>query len=121
MTNELNFENIQKFFEKAAKANADAWTCQSAYFDSLIKRNSDCFNGLGEARVASFKEMSEAKTFNQSFEANLAFEEKVREDLTALQDNNIKSWESLLEDLKSIYTPEEAPAAQKAPKAKKAA
>ena len=117
MTDELNLENIQKFFEQAAKANADAWTSQSAYFDGLIKRNIECFRGLGDARMSSFKEMSEAKTFNQAFESNLAFEEKLREDLSALQEENIKSWEGLMENLKAIYTP----APKKVSKTKKAA
>jgi len=117
MTDELSLENIQKFFEQAAKANADAWASQTAYFDGLVKRNAECFKGLGDARVSSFKEMSEAKTFNQAFESNLAFEEKLREDLSALQEENIKSWEGLMENLKAIYKP--APA--KVSKTKKAA
>ena len=119
--NDLTLENIQQFFESAAKANADAWASQTAYFESLVKRNTECFTHLGEARVASLKEMSEAKTFNQAFESNLAFEEKVREDLTALQESNIKAWESMLEQMKDIYVPAEKSAPAKAPKAKKAA
>lgn len=119
--NELTLENIQQYFESAAKANADAWASQTAYFESLVKRNTDCFTELGEARVASFKEMSEAKTFNQAFESNLAFEEKVREDLTTLQETNVKAWEELMEQLKDIYVPEEKAAPTKASRAKKAA
>ena len=117
--NELTFENIQEFLEQSAKANKAAWDSQSAYFEGLIKRNTECFKGLGEARADSFKEMSEAQTFNQAFESNLAFEEKVREDLTALQEENVKAWESMLEDLKTIYTPAEK--AAKPAKARKAA
>jgi hypothetical protein len=119
--NDLTLENIQQFFESAAKANADAWASQTAYFESLVKRNTECFTDLGEARVASLKEMSEAKTFNQAFESNLAFEEKVREDLTVLQENNIKAWESMVEQMKDIYAPAEKGAATKSPKVKKAA
>ena len=120
MSNELSFENIQKFFEQNAKANADAWTSQTAYFDGLVMRNAEYLKNLGEARMASYKEMSEAKTFNQAFESNLAFEEKLREDLTELQDKNAKAWEALLEDLKTIYAPEPVKV-KAAPKAKKAA
>jgi hypothetical protein len=119
--NDLTLENIQQFFESAAKANADAWASQTAYFESLLKRNADCFTELGKARVESLKEMSEAKTFNQAFESNLAFDEKVREDLTALQESNIKAWESLMEQLKNIYVPAEKVVPAKTPKAKKAA
>ena len=118
--NDLTLENIQQCFESAAKANADAWASQTAYFETLVKRNTECFTELGEARVASLKEMSEAKTFNQAFESNLAFDEKVREDLAALQESNIKAWESLMEQLKNIYVPAEAAPAKK-PRAKKAA
>lgn len=117
---ELTAEKITEFFEKAAKANTDAWNSQVAYFEALVKRNTEVFKNLGEARLASFKEMSEATTFNQAFESNLAFEEKVREELASLQEQNTKSWESLLEQLTSIYTPAEAKPKSKAPKASQA-
>jgi hypothetical protein len=111
MTDELSLENIQKFLEQTAKANADAWASQTAYFNGLVKRSAECFKGLGDARISSLREISEAKTFNQAFESNLAFEEKLRDDLSALQEENIKSWEDLMENLKAIYTPtpEKAP------------
>ena len=114
--NELTTEQITEFFEQAAKVTTEAWNTQATYFEALVKRNTDCFKGLGEARVESFKEMSEASTFNQAFEFNLAFEEIVREDLANLQERNTKSWESLIKQLTSIYTPTEVKA--KAPKAK---
>ncbi len=117
---ELTAEKITEFFEQAAKANTDAWNSQVAYFEALVKRNTECFKDLGEARVDSFKEMSEATTFNQAFESNLAFEEKVREDLAGLQEKNTKSWDSLLEQLTAIYTPAEVKPKAKAPKAKAA-
>ncbi|NNK99150.1 MAG: hypothetical protein HKO88_08880 [Xanthomonadales bacterium] len=124
---ELTPESIKQFFEKSAEANKAAWESQTAYFESLIKRNSDCFKGLGEAQVAALKEMAEAQTFNQAFESHLAYEEKVREDLAALQDESVKAWEALLGELKAIYTPAEPEKlakpvkTAKATKAKKAA
>jgi len=119
-------ENIRQFFEKAAKVNADAWNTQASYFEGLLKRNTECFKDLGDARMASFKEMSEATTFNQAFESNLAFEEKVREDLADLQEKNTKSWEALIKQLTDLYTPvDDTPKATaekvKAPKAKETA
>lgn len=118
LPNELTTEKVTEFFEQAAKVTTDAWNTQAAYFEALVKRNTECFKDLGEARVESFKEMSEATTFNQAFESNLAFEEKVREDLANLQEKNTKSWESLLEQLTAIYTPAEAKPKAQAPKAK---
>jgi hypothetical protein len=115
---ELTTEKVTEFFEQAAKVNTDAWNSQATYFEALVKRNTECFKDLGEARVASFQEMSEATTFNQAFESNLAFEEKVREDLASLQEKNTKSWESLLDQLTGIYTPAEVKPKAKAPKAK---
>ena len=115
---DLTAEKITEFFEQAAKVNTDAWNSQATYFEALVKRNTECFKDLGEARVESFKEMSEATTFNQAFESNLAFEEKVREDLAGLQEKNTKSWESLLEQMTAIYTPAEVKPKAKAPKAK---
>jgi hypothetical protein len=115
---DLTAEKITEFFEQAAKVNTDAWNSQAAYFEALVKRNTECFKDLGEARVESFKEMSEATTFNQAFESNLAFEEKVREDLAGLQEKNTRSWESLLEQMTAIYTPAEVKPKAKTPKAK---
>ncbi len=123
---EITPEDIKNFFEQAAKANTDAWTAQASYFEDLIKRNTECFTHLGEVRMESFKEMSEATTFNQTFESNLAFEENVREELAALQEKNTRSWEALIEQMTAIYTPaDNKPTAQtakaKAPATKKAA
>ena len=118
LPNELTAEQVTEFFEQAAKVTTDAWNTQAAYFEALVKRNTECFKDLGEARVESFKEMSEATTFNQAFESNLAFEEKVREDLANLQEKNTKSWESLLEQLTAIYTPAEAQTESTSPKGK---
>lgn len=114
--NDFTAESVQKFLEQAAQANTRAWESQFAYFDGLVKRNTECLKDLGEARLASLKEMSEATTFNQAFESNLAFEEKLREELAELQDENFKAWEQLLEDLREIYLPADKPA-----KGKKAA
>ena len=120
--NDLTLENIQQYFESAAKANADAWASQTSYFEGLVKSNTDCFAELGEARVASLKEMSEAKTFNQAFEANLAFEDLFSEELQGLQENNTKAWEALMDNLKAVYTPvTEAAKAPKKAAVKKAA
>lgn len=106
--NDFSPENIQKFIDQATKANGEAWQSQLTYFDQMVKRNASCLKDLGEARMASLKEMSEATTFNQAFEANLAFEEKMREELGELQDANIKAWEGMLEELKAIYLPAQA-------------
>ena len=88
-------ENMKEFFEQAAKAYGDAWKVQADYYDGLVRRNTKAMTDLADARVASFNEMRDSKTFNQAFEANLAFEESVREGLVALQEENTKSWEKL--------------------------
>jgi len=116
MTTPMTPESIKQFFEQAAKAYADGWKTQADYLDGLVRRNTQCLTELADARVSSFQEMSEAKTFNQAFESNLAFEEKVREELVGLQEDNAKAWDSLVNNLKTIYTPSKA-----APKAKAAA
>jgi gas vesicle protein len=113
-------ENIKEFFEQAASAYGDAWKAQADYYEGVVRRNTKALTELADARVESFKEMREAQTFNQAFEANLAFEDKVREGLAALQEENTKSWETLVDELKAIYTPASEAAKTKAP-AKKAA
>ena len=116
-------ESIKEFFEQAAIAYGDAWKVQASYYDDLVRRNTKAFTDLADARITSLNEMRDAKTFNQAFEANIAFEEGVREGLVALQEQNTKSWDALVEQLKGIYTPaaeKPAPKKAKAP-AKKAA
>ena len=70
-------ENIKDFFEQASKAYGDAWKVQTEYYDDLARRNMKAFTEMADARMQSFQEMRESQTFNQAFEANLAFEEKV--------------------------------------------
>jgi len=120
---EVTPENIKQFFEDATAAYTNAWKAQAEYNDGLVRRNTKALTELADARMESFKEMRDSTTFNQAFEANLAFEEKVREELVALQEENTKSWETLVEEMTAIYTPAEKAAAQKKPaaKAKKAA
>jgi len=114
-------EKIKEFFDDAAKSYTDAWTAEAEYYNALVKRNGEAFTKLTDARISSFKEMTEAKTFNQAFEANLGFEEQVREDLASLQEENTKAWESLVKTLQGIYTPAtEAPKAKATPKKKAA-
>jgi hypothetical protein len=113
-------ENIKEFFEQAATAYGDAWKAQADYYEGLVRRNSKAMTDLADARIASFTEMRDSQTFNQAFEANLAFEEKVREGLVSLQEENTKSWETLVEQLKGIYTPVTEAAAAPAKAAAKA-
>ena len=123
MTTQMTPESIKGFFKQAAKSYGDAWKSQAEYYDGLVKRNTKALTGLGDARIASLKEMSAAQTFNQAFEANLAFEEQVREDLARLQEENAKSWQGLMDEMKAIYTPgtkAAKPAKAKAATAKKA-
>lgn len=120
---EVTPENIKQFIEDATAAYTDAWKVRAEYNNGLVRRNTQALVELADARISSFKEMRDSSTFNQAFEANLAFEEKVREDLVTLQEENTKSWETLVEELTAIYTPAEKAAAAKKPaaKAKKAA
>ena len=123
-------ESIKAYYEDAAKAYGDAWKVQATYYEDLVRRNTKAFSDIADARMASYREISEAKTFNQAFEANVAVEESVRDGLVALQEENTKAWEKLVEDLTAIYTPAKeekkvpakkaAPAKQAAPKAKAA-
>lgn len=113
---QLTPQNIQQFFEQAAKASVDAFKTQTSYLDALVKRNTRLVSTLAGARLSSFKEMTASKTFNQAFEANLAFEEKVREELGRLQEDNLKAWEAFQASLKAIYTPASEAARASAPK-----
>jgi hypothetical protein len=99
----LTTENIQQFIEGAAKSSAEAFEAQVHYFDDLFKRNAKVFSTLAGAQLHGIKELTSAKTFSQAFEANLAFEEAVRETLQEAYEDNQEAWESLKENLKAIY------------------
>jgi hypothetical protein len=117
---EVTPESIKQYFDDAAAAYSNAWKAQVEYSEELARRNTKALIELADARIASFKEMRDSSTFNQAFEANVAFEEKVREELVALQEENTKSWETMVEKLTTIYAPAKKAAAKK-PAAKKAA
>ena len=118
-------DSVREYFEQATKAYGSAWQAQASYFDGLVRRNTKALVDLADARIAAFNEMREAKTFNQAFEANIAFEEKVREELASLHEENTKAWEKLDQEVRSIYTPAEeaanSPAGKKTAKSKTAA
>jgi gas vesicle protein len=101
--NDMTPDKIKDLLETAIKNNTTAWSAQSKYFDALLKRNVASFASLSEARVTSLKEIAESQTFNQAFEANIAYEDAVREELKNLYDDGQKSWEKLQDELKGIY------------------
>lgn len=117
---EVTPESIKQYFDDAAAAYSNARKAQVEYSEELARRNTRALIELADARIASFKEMRDSSTFNQAFEANVAFEEKVREELVALQEENTKSWETMVEKLTAIYAPAKKAATTK-PAAKKAA
>ena len=103
--NQMTPEKIRQFFEQAAKSNMDALKVQAGFIDGFVKRNTNCFTSLAKERMTSFKEISTSKPLNQALEANLSFEESVREELSRLQEDHTMAWEGLMTNLKTIYTP----------------
>jgi hypothetical protein len=101
--NDMTPDKIKDLLETAIKNNTAAWSAQSKYFDALMKRNVASFASLSEARVASLREIGESQTFNQAFEANIAYEDRVRDELKKLYDDTQESWEQLQDELESIY------------------
>jgi cell shape-determining protein MreC len=103
--NDMTPDKIKDLLESAIKSNTSAWVAQSKYFDDLVKRNVASFAALTDSRLESLKKISESKTFNEAFEANVAYEETVRSALQNLYEENKKSWEVLQSELKTIYAP----------------
>lgn len=97
-------DKIKDLLESAINANSAAWTAQSEYFDNLVKRNLDSFSTLSEARDASLREIGESLTFNQAFEANIAYEETVRNEMKKLKDESESDWAKLVARLETIYS-----------------
>ncbi|MDH3350725.1 MAG: hypothetical protein OEM60_13305 [Gammaproteobacteria bacterium] len=98
-------DKIKDLLDAAIKSNTAAWSAQSKYFDDLVKRNVASFAALSEARVSSLKEIGESQTFNQAFEANIAYEDAVREELKKMYEENRQAWDDLQDEIKAIYTP----------------
>lgn len=98
-------DKIKDLLDTAIKSNTAAWGAQSKYFDDLVKRNVASFAALSEARISSLKQISESQTFNQAFEANIAYEDAVREELKKMYEENRQAWDELQDDIKAIYTP----------------
>jgi|GEM_PF-5023728 len=118
-------ENIQKLIKNVASANSEALSTQASFYQESMKRNTSCFSDLAKARMSSFQEMATSKTFTEAFEANASFEKKVRDELTALTEENTAAWKALTSNLQELYTfneeeSEEEVVAEK-PKAKKPA
>ncbi len=103
--NDITPDKIKNLLESAISSNTSAWVAQSKYFDDLVKRNVASFASLADARVASLKTISESTTFNDAFEANVAYEDAVRDEMQKMYDDNRSSWESLQGELKTIYMP----------------
>ena len=97
-------DKIKDLLESAIKSNTNAWAAQSKYFDELVKRNVNSFATLAEARMESLKQINESQTFNEAFEANVAYEDAVRDELTKLYDRNLDAWDDLQGKLEDIYT-----------------
>ncbi|MDH3432449.1 MAG: hypothetical protein OEM60_01200 [Gammaproteobacteria bacterium] len=103
--NDVTPDKIKDLLEAAIKSNTAAWGAQSRYFDDLVKRNMTSFASLSDARISSLNVISESQTFNEAFEANIAYEDAVREELKNMHDNNQQAWDDLQDELKAIYTP----------------
>lgn len=103
--NDVTPDKIKDLLEKAIKSNTDAWAAQSKYFDEVVKRNVTSFAALADARMESLRQISESQTFNEAFEANVAYEDTVRAELKKLYEEHREAWDELQDELKAIYTP----------------
>ena len=102
--NDFTPDKVKDLLESAISSSSAAWTAQSKYFDDLVKRNVSTFSALSDARIASLKEIGGSQTFNQAFEANIAYEDALREELKNMYEDNAQAWNKLQEELKTIYT-----------------
>jgi hypothetical protein len=103
--NDMTPDKIKDLLESAINNSTEAWVAQTKYFDDLIKRNIATFSTLSDARVESLREIGESQTFNEAFEANIGYEDSVREELKKMNEENSQAWEDLQVELKAIYTP----------------
>ena len=114
-------ENIQKLIKNVGNASSEALSTQANFYQQSMKRNATCFGDLAKARMTSFQSMAKSKTFTEAFEANAAFEQKVRDDLSALTEETTTAWKDLTSSLQDLYTFKQEEVVAEKPKAKKAA
>ena len=98
-------EKVKDLLESAITSSTEAWGAQSKYFDDLIKRNVASFTTLSDARIESLKTIGESQSFNQAFEANIAYEQSVLAALNKMHEENSKAWDDLQVELSTIYEP----------------
>jgi hypothetical protein len=98
-------EKVKDLLESAITSSTKAWGAQSQYFDDLVKRNVASFAALSDARIESLKTIGESQNFNQAFEANITYEQTVREQMTKMHDENTQAWDNLQVELATIYVP----------------
>jgi hypothetical protein len=98
-------EKVKDLLESAINNSTNAWGAQSKYFDDLVKRNVASFAALSDARIASLQTIGESQNFNEAFEANIAYEETVRAQMTKMHVDNTQAWDDLQGELATIYTP----------------
>ncbi len=96
-------EKVKNLLESAIANSTDAWGAQSKYFDELVKRNVASFSALSDARIESLKTIGESQTFNQAFEANIAYEQAVRAQMTKMLEENTQAWDNLQVELSAVY------------------
>ncbi len=106
-------DKVNDLLESAIDNSTEAWDAQSKYFDDLVKRNVASFSTLSDARIESLTAIGESQNFNQAFEANIAYEQTVREELEKMHAENTQAWNDLRVELSAIYvaidSDEEAP------------
>lgn len=96
-------DKVNDLLEAAINNSTQAWDAQSKYFDDFVKRNIASFAALSDARIESLKEIGESQSFNQAFEANIAYEQTVRDEFRKMRENNERAWNDLEAQLSAIY------------------
>jgi hypothetical protein len=110
----LSAERIRRLTSTAASASVEALSLHARFQRERVNRSLDCLKELAEARMTSLREMAEAKSLTQAFEANLAFERKTAEGLRNLYEENVQAWESLLKELRGLYSADVSGASKEA-------
>ena len=96
-------DKLNDLLEAAINNSTQAWDAQSKYFDDFIKRNVASFSTLSDARIESLKAIGESQSFNQAFEANIAYEEVVRDEFRKMHEDNERAWNNLEMKLSAIF------------------
>jgi len=104
MTIEFTPEKVKEYFEKVSAANTKAVESEVSYLEGLYKRSGAVYADIFDTAFASVEGLKGIKTFTEAFDSSVAYGDGLKAKLTGLYEDNSAATESLVAELKELYT-----------------